>query len=218
MLILSGCGDLPQGLLNLISWCFKIIKIGVPIALVIWGMLDFAKASFANDDKQISAAKTNFLKRTIAAVAVFLVLVITQWVMNLISVNNSESIASCLSELMNGNITSTVKDNYNDNSNTNTTKRTNRKTTTSKNISMNLEGAGIFANYENTCGDLHYDVIDVEDDDPNREKKLQCIIDVAQNDRNMLSEYPATNQTEWYNYIENACTTTIPECFQNVSK
>ena len=100
MEILSACGDIPKGLELLITWCFKIIKIGVPIALVIWGMLDFAKAAFSNDDKQMGAAKTNFLKRTIAAVAVFLVLVITQWVMNIISVNDSQSIAACLSEVM----------------------------------------------------------------------------------------------------------------------
>jgi len=100
MEILNACGDLPKGLILLIKWCFQIIKIGVPIALVIWGMLDFAKASFANDDKQISAAKSNFLKRAIAAIAVFLVLVITQWVMNLISVNDSESIAACVADLL----------------------------------------------------------------------------------------------------------------------
>lgn len=101
MFILNECADLPAGLIKLIVWCFNIIRIAAPIALIIWGMLDFAKAAFASKENDTAKAKKNFLFRVIAAVLVFLTMLITQWVMNIIAVNDSESLAYCVSAIMN---------------------------------------------------------------------------------------------------------------------
>lgn len=102
MFILDGCGDLPGGLLSLISWCFKIIRIGVPIALVIWGMLDFAKATFSSKEDEMDKAKTHLVFRLVAGAAVFLVMALTQWVMEIVSVNDANSMVACVAGLMEG--------------------------------------------------------------------------------------------------------------------
>lgn len=61
-----------------------ILQIAIPIALLIFGTMDLGKAVMAGDEKEIKAATGILIKRIIAAVAVFLVIlivsVVTGWV------------------------------------------------------------------------------------------------------------------------------------------
>ena len=64
---------------NLIGLVVNIIKIGIPILLIIFGMIDMAKAVISGkEDEQKKAAKA-FGKRFIYAVAVFA----TVWIVTL---------------------------------------------------------------------------------------------------------------------------------------
>lgn len=56
----------------------NVIKIAVPIMLIIFGMLDLAKAVVSNDEKEMKGAQTKLMKRAIYAVLVFLVISIVQ--------------------------------------------------------------------------------------------------------------------------------------------
>lgn len=56
----------------------NLIKIAIPIILIIFGMLDLAKAVMSNDEKEMKGAQTKLIKRVIYAVAVFLVVSIVQ--------------------------------------------------------------------------------------------------------------------------------------------
>lgn len=58
------------------------IKIGVPILLIILGSLDFGKAVLADDDKALSKASSAFIKRAIAAIAVFLAPFVIMYIIN----------------------------------------------------------------------------------------------------------------------------------------
>ena len=78
------CTDGMLSIIGILKMIYRILQIGIPIALLIFGTIDLGKAVMAGDDKEIKAATGILLKRFIAAVAVFLlfllVSVVTGWV------------------------------------------------------------------------------------------------------------------------------------------
>ena len=84
----GNCGGLGP-IINLIKGIFNIIKIIVPIILIVMGAIDLTKAVMASDDKEIKAATSKLIKRTIAAVAVFFIVTLVDVVMQLVS-NSAE--------------------------------------------------------------------------------------------------------------------------------
>ena len=81
------CGgiEIPNTAFNMVALVIKIIKIAVPILLVIFGMLDFAKSVVAKKEEDIKQYRKNFIARLISAVAVFLVITVTQLVIGLVN-------------------------------------------------------------------------------------------------------------------------------------
>lgn len=63
----------------------NLIKIAVPILLIIFGMLDLAKAVVTNDDKEMKGAQTKLMKRAIYAVLVFLIISIVQLIFSAVA-------------------------------------------------------------------------------------------------------------------------------------
>lgn len=70
---IDNCKDLigDDGI-DLINEIMNVIKIVVPILLLVFGIIDFLKATFAGSEDDMSKAKKDFMKRLIAAVVVFL--------------------------------------------------------------------------------------------------------------------------------------------------
>lgn len=100
-LIADACEGLGP-IVSVIKGLFNIIKIFVPIALLIYGVIDLAKAVMASDDKEIKGATSKFIKRAIAAVAVFFAVTLVDAVMGLVGKGedsgdgtNSSSWAAC---------------------------------------------------------------------------------------------------------------------------
>ena len=60
-------------------------QIVVPILLIIWGMLDFAKSVVAKKEEDIKKYQKAFVSRLISALIVFLIVVIVQFAVNLVS-------------------------------------------------------------------------------------------------------------------------------------
>lgn len=58
---------------QIVGYGLLILKIVVPIILIIFGTIDFAKATISSDDKMIKDAAVTFAKRIIAGVAIFFV-------------------------------------------------------------------------------------------------------------------------------------------------
>lgn len=87
------CGGIavPDNLFNLVATIIRIIKIVVPILLIIWGMLDFAKSVVAKKEEDIKKYQKAFISRLISAVLVFLVITIVQLVVNLLAGVEQES-------------------------------------------------------------------------------------------------------------------------------
>ena len=81
--LLGDFNDTCHGLLPLVSVIKKIVRILwmlIPIALILFGIIDLGRAVISSDEKEISGAKSRLLKRVLYAVAVFLVV----WAVGLI--------------------------------------------------------------------------------------------------------------------------------------
>ncbi len=67
------CSDfITSGGENIIYGVFKVIMIIGPILLIIFGLLDFAKATLASDEQALKKAGVDFGKRAVAAIILFL--------------------------------------------------------------------------------------------------------------------------------------------------
>ena len=77
-----GDAGIPNGIGNAVHMIVVAIQVVVPILLIIWGMIDFAKAIIGQDEDKIKAGQKLFMKRLIAAVLVFLIVTIVQLLIN----------------------------------------------------------------------------------------------------------------------------------------
>ncbi len=67
---------------RILGYVVLIIKIVIPLALIILGMVDLGKAVVASDDKAISKSVGALIKRFIAAIVVFFVPTIVSAIFN----------------------------------------------------------------------------------------------------------------------------------------
>ncbi len=88
------CGDgveIGGQIVSIIRVIFNGIKIGVPIILIIVGMIGMGKAIASQKEDDIKKAQNTLIKQAIAAVLVFLMFQIVQIVMSVIGVKNSSN-------------------------------------------------------------------------------------------------------------------------------
>ena len=67
MLILNACSiggvPIPDYILNSISYVIDFIKIGIPLLLIIFGMIDLAKGVVAKKEEDMKKCQQLFLKK-----------------------------------------------------------------------------------------------------------------------------------------------------------
>lgn len=112
--ILASCAgiEIPNGVFNIVHYIILIIQIVVPILLIIWGMLDFAKGVVGKDEDTVKAGQKVFIQRLITAIIVFLIVTVVKLVINIVSnvvgSDTSEggfdegSVTSCINAFVNG--------------------------------------------------------------------------------------------------------------------
>ncbi|MDD2496469.1 MAG: hypothetical protein PHE29_14930 [Tissierellia bacterium] len=71
-------------ILGLIKKIVELIQILVPIGLILMGSIDFGKAVISSNEDTIKKEQKKFISRCIAAVLVFLVVVIVNFVMGFV--------------------------------------------------------------------------------------------------------------------------------------
>lgn len=76
--------------MNLVKKILRLVQIIVPIALILFGTFDMAKAVIAGDEKKMKEAQKPFIKRIIAAVIVFLIPIIVNMVLSFVTTGNSD--------------------------------------------------------------------------------------------------------------------------------
>lgn len=76
---------IPNQLFSAVSLIIRIIQIAVPILLIIFGMIDFAKSVVAKSEDDVKKYRKNFTSRLISAIVVFLIVWIVQFAVSLVS-------------------------------------------------------------------------------------------------------------------------------------
>ena len=79
----TKCG-IPSGLADMINDAFNLLKIGVPIVLIIMGMIDLLKAVAGQKEEDIKKGWNTFAKRVIYGIAVFFVFFLVQFIVSLL--------------------------------------------------------------------------------------------------------------------------------------
>ena len=78
------------------SGLYNVIKILVPVILVIMGMIDFTKAVMASDEEKMKKSQKTFITRAIAAVIIFFVMTVVQFIFKEVDKNNANGFADCM--------------------------------------------------------------------------------------------------------------------------
>lgn len=82
---------IPPLIVNLIHYAVLAIKVFVPLVLIVFGMMDLAKAVMAQDDKIMKESQKRLISRIIYAVLVFLIVSLVQMVFNFLGKAESAS-------------------------------------------------------------------------------------------------------------------------------
>ncbi len=88
---------------NAVSLIVKIIWVVVPVLLVIFGLLDLAKAVVAQKEDEIKKGQQTLIKRIVAAVIVFFVIFIVQTIIRFVS-GEDDTVMSCFNCFVNGEV------------------------------------------------------------------------------------------------------------------
>lgn len=96
---LSFSGMIP----NVVHLIIVIIEIVVPILLVIFGLLDMAKAVMAQKEDEIKKGQQTLIKRVIAAIVVFFVVALVRLIVTFVS-GEDDNVISCFNCFVNGTV------------------------------------------------------------------------------------------------------------------
>ncbi len=79
--------DTPGSFGSMLQSLFNMVKIIAPILVILFGALDFGKAVIASDQDALKKAQSNFVKRCIAAVALFFLPMLINLILEIIDSN-----------------------------------------------------------------------------------------------------------------------------------
>ena len=94
MLFLDTCDNILPLVRLIRNGIIPLIQIGIPIILIILGMLDLGKAVMASKDDEIKNAQKMLIKRCSYAIAIFFVVMIVQLVFGLLTSTGDAEIGS----------------------------------------------------------------------------------------------------------------------------
>ena len=96
-----GTVSFPGELAHIIALVVNFIKIGIPILLIVWGMLDLGKAVIQQKEDDIKKGWKTFLSRLLAGLIVFFVITIVEFAINLVAGDSAGTISSCIDGILN---------------------------------------------------------------------------------------------------------------------
>ncbi len=88
--------DIPVKAANILNTIYIFIKIATPIILIFIGMLDFGKAMVSNNEKEMREKQSKFVKRIIAAIMVFMMFVLIEFVLNVTAGSDADATQNCI--------------------------------------------------------------------------------------------------------------------------
>lgn len=108
LLLIAASFDCSSGdfneLFSVLNTLYTILMIAVPLLLIIFGIIDLAKAIMSGDEKKTKEAQGMLMKKLIVLVIVFLIYMLIKVVLNIvIGGENTAKITKCLDRVVNGN-------------------------------------------------------------------------------------------------------------------
>lgn len=100
-------GDLAQ-VFAMIGIAFKLLLIGIPVILVLFGLMDLGKAVMAGKDDEIKGAQKMLIKRIIYTVLAFFFVLIVTTIVGMVDASGSDEVAGCIKTIFNGATTTTT--------------------------------------------------------------------------------------------------------------
>ena len=93
----------PNSLIDIVTSVVNIIKIGVPVILIVLGMIDLGKSVATQKEEDIKKGQKTLLSRCIAAGIVFFVVAIVQLLFSIINGNTDGNPTwDCIDAFVNG--------------------------------------------------------------------------------------------------------------------
>lgn len=79
-----------------VSNVVKALQFGIPVVLVIFGMIDLGKAVMSNDEKEMKGAQGKLIKRVIYAVLIFFIIAIVKFVFGILNTSGTDDFRGCI--------------------------------------------------------------------------------------------------------------------------
>lgn len=92
MYFLDGCPAGLEPILGIVNYVINAIMIGVPILLIIFGMIDIGKAVISSKDDEVKKATKAFGRRFLAAVGVFAIVWLVTFVFTTIASATNDAV------------------------------------------------------------------------------------------------------------------------------
>ena len=89
-MLLGGFCSQTANIWQVLGYVVMIFKIVIPLLLIVFGMVDLGKAVISDDEKAISKAVNQLVRRFIAAVVIFFVPTIVSALFNALSIMDAE--------------------------------------------------------------------------------------------------------------------------------
>lgn len=111
MFLLSNCSlDIDPMIPGFTSKLISIIKIGIPVILIFFGILDLGKSVMAKEEKEMKENQAKFIKRCIYAILVFFVVSIVSFLFSTLAKASNKSdnsindkdVSACINCFING--------------------------------------------------------------------------------------------------------------------
>lgn len=90
----DSCGGLAPIVKIIKLGIMPIVQIGIPILLIVFGVIDLGKAVISSDEKEVKGAQSRLVKRCIYAVAVFFITTLVSLIMSLVAIGADKSEAN----------------------------------------------------------------------------------------------------------------------------
>lgn len=94
--------DIDPKLGSAVHLIILVIQIVVPVLIVVFGSIDFLKAVIAQKEDEIKKGQQTFIKRLIAGVIVFFVVVIVRLIVSFAAGEDKTTILNCADCFLNG--------------------------------------------------------------------------------------------------------------------
>ncbi len=102
-----SCGNIqniPKKVPEFVSMFILIAQVVVPVLLVLFGMIDFAKGVMSQKEDEIKKGQQTFIKRLLVGAIVFFVVALVKMLVSIVgdTDTNKENIISCIDCFVNG--------------------------------------------------------------------------------------------------------------------